>query len=167
MNSPLTNSDQRDILRSRIEAAEQRNAARNLTDQAREAAETAKEFVREHPLATVAGVALLGLAIGAMTKRGRNAGRAAGSRAGDFFGHAFDLGLAYAATALENAGEAARKGQDHLEDLGDTLGDGARNLGRQANHRASDAQDLARRVTRDLGKQASRTVRSLKDRARS
>ncbi|OZA92029.1 hypothetical protein U4960_09430 [Altererythrobacter sp. H2] len=166
MNSPLKNDEQRDILRSRIEAAEERNAARDLNDRARKAAETAKEFVREHPLATVAGVALLGLAIGAMTKRGRRAGRVAGSSAGKWIGYATELGLAYAATALDQAGDAARAGQDKLGDLGDTLGDNARSLKRQAAHRAGDTRDAAHRLTRDLGKQASRSLRDIKARAK-
>lgn len=163
----MTSPDQRDLLRARIEAAEARNEERNLSERAREAAETAKEFVREHPLATVAGVAVLGLAIGAMTKGGRRAGRAAGSSAGRWLSYAAEMGLAYAATAMNNAGDAARKGQDRLEDFGDTMPDSARSLRRQAAHKSGDAQDTARRVTREIGKQASRAVRDFKGRQRS
>lgn len=163
----MSNPDQRDLLRARIEAAQHRNATRDLADQARQAAETARDFVREHPLATVTGVVVLGLAVGAMTKRGRSAARAAGSRSGKWIGYAVELGLAYAATALENAGDAARKGQDRLEDVGDSVGDRARSLRRTAIHRAGDAQDTARRVTREIGKQAARKVRNLKARPKS
>lgn len=162
MNSP----DQTDLLRARIEAAQARNTERNLADSAREAAETAKDFVREHPLATVAGVAALGLAIGAMTKRGRRAGRAAGTGAGRWLGYAAEMGLAYAASAMNNASEAAQKGQDRLEDLSDTVADSARGLRRQTAHKTGDAQDAARRVTREIGKQASRAVRDFKGRSR-
>lgn len=161
----MSTPEQYDELRARIDAAEQRNAARDLADKAREAADTAREFVREHPLATLAGVAVVGLAIGAMTRRGRSAGRAAGTRASKWIGYATELGLAYAASAMESAGEAARKGQDQLEDIGDAVGDRARRLRREAGHRAADTQDAARRVSREIGKQASRAVRDLKSRA--
>lgn len=162
----MTNPDQRDLLRARIEAAQHRNAGRDLAEQARDAAATATDFVKAHPLATVASVALLGLAIGAMTKRGRGAARAAGSRSGRWIGYAVELGLAYAASAMENAGEAARKGQDRVEDIGDAVSDRARSLRREATHRAGDAKDTARRVTREIGKQAVRAVRDVKSRTR-
>lgn len=162
----MSNPDQRDLLRARIEAAQHRNASRDLAEQARQAADTARDFVRQHPLATVTGVVVIGLAIGAMTKRGRSVGRAAGSRANKWVGYAVELGLAYAATALENAGDAARKGQDKLEDISDTVGDRARSLKREASHRAGDAHDTARRVTREIGKQTARKVRDLKSRAK-
>ena len=162
----MTKPDQRDLLRARIEAAQHRNAGRELADKARDAAATATDFVKAHPLATVAGVAVLGLAIGAMTKRGRTAARTAGSRSGKWIGYAVELGLAYAASAMENAGEAARKGHDRLEDIGDTVGDRARSLRREATHRAGDAKDTTRRVTREIGKQAVRAMRDVKDRTR-
>lgn len=167
MTSTDPDKDQRDLLRSRIEAAQQRNASAGLGTRAREAADSAKDFVREHPLATVAGVAVIGLLLGSMTSRGRRAGRAAGSRAGKWIGYALDAGLAYAATARDSAGEAARKGQERLEDVGDYLGDSARSLRREAAHRAGDAQDAARRTTREIGKQAGRTLRHLAARTRS
>lgn len=162
----MTSPDQRDLLRARIEAAQHRNAGRDLAERARDAAATATDFVRAHPLATVAGVAVAGLAIGAMTKRGRSAARAAGSRSGKWLGYATELALAYAAAALENAGTATRKGQDRLEDIGDGVGDRARSLKREATHRAGDAQDTARRMMREIGKQVARAVRDMKTRTR-
>lgn len=156
----MTTEEKRDELRERIEAAEARNAERTLGDRAKEAADTATEFVKEHPLATVAGVAVLGIAIGAMTKPGRRVGRRAGAMAA----YASELGLAYASGLLDSAGDLARTGGDKLEDLGDSIGDSARDARRRAAFQASAANDGARRLTRELGKKAGRTMRDLRGR---
>ena len=129
----MTENEKRDRLRERIDAAEARNAARTVADQAREAAATATDFVKRHPLATVAGVAVAGLAIGAMTRPGRRAGKKASKRAGAFASYAAEIGLAYATGLLDKAGDAARTGQDKLSELG----------GAAAN-RGGDAAETAR-----------------------
>jgi hypothetical protein len=149
----MTENEKRDRLRERIDAAEARNAARSIADHARDAASTATDFVKRHPLATVAGVAAVGLAIGAMTRPGRKAGKQAGQRAGAFASYAAELGLAYATGLLDKAGDAARSGQDKLGELS-----GA------AAERGSDAADTARRLSRDIGAKASKSIRELRDR---
>lgn len=149
----MTEDEKRDSLRQRIDAAEARNAQRTLADQARDAAASAGEFVKRHPLATVAGVAALGVAIGAMTRPGRSAGKKAGKRASKFASYAAEIGLAYATGLLDRAGKAARAGQDKLGDLG-----GA------AAERGADASTAARRFTREVSAKAGQSMRNLRDR---
>lgn len=149
----MTENEKRDRLRERIDAAEARNAARTVADQAREAAATATDFVKRHPLATVAGVAVAGLAIGAMTRPGRRAGKKASKRAGAFASYAAEIGLAYATGLLDKAGDAARTGQDKLSELG----------GAAAN-RGGDAAETARRLSSELSAKASKSIRELRGR---
>ena len=78
-DSKLTDEQKRDQLRARIEAGEKRNEERNLGDQAKEVADSAIEFTKKHPLAVVGGVLVAGIAIGAMTRRGRRLGRRGGA----------------------------------------------------------------------------------------
>lgn len=149
----MTENDKRDRLRERIDAAEARNAARSVADQARDAAATATDFVKRHPLAMIAGVAVVGLAVGAMTRPGRRAGRQASKRAGAFASYAAEIGLAYATGLLDKAGDAARTGQDKLSELGGVAAD-----------RGGDAADTARRLTSELGAKASKSLRELRGR---
>lgn len=158
----MTNEEKRDELRERIEAAERRNEERSLADYARDATDTATEFVKDHPLVAVAGVAAIGLAIGAMTRPGRRYAREAGARTSAFATYISELGLAYASGLLDTAGDAALAGRDKLEDLGDAVGDSSRSLRRAAAHRAGDTSDAARRLKRDLGKKTSRSFRGLR-----
>lgn len=160
----MSTDEKRDELRARIEAAEERNAERSFADYARDARDSATSFVKDHPFATVAGVAAIGLAIGAMTRPGRRYGRQAARRTSALATYASELGLAYAAGLLDTAGDAARVGRDKLEDLGDAAGDSARSLRREASHRAGDTADAARRLTREIGKKAGRTTRGLRSR---
>ena len=80
-DSKLTDEQKRAELRARIEAGNKRLEERTLADQAKDAAGTAVEFAKKHPLATVGGAVVLGLAIGAMTRPGRRAGRKGGRMA--------------------------------------------------------------------------------------
>lgn len=147
--------EKREELREKIEAAEARNEARSLGDQAREASEKAAEFVKEHPFATIAGVALVGLAIGAMTRPGRRLGR----RGTALAAMAAEFGMSYAREALELAEDTARTGKDKLEDLGDSIGASARNLRRDATYYAESSTDKARNFGRSAGRKAGRAMR--------
>ena len=96
-DSKLTDEQKRDQLRARIEAGEKRNEERSLGDQAKEVADSAIEFTKKHPLAVVGGVLVAGIAIGAMTRRGRRLGR----RGGAFATLAADAALAYGARMVD------------------------------------------------------------------
>ena len=61
-DSELTDEQKREQLRARIEAGERRNEARSLADQAKDVADSAIEFAKKHPVATVAGAVVIGLA---------------------------------------------------------------------------------------------------------
>ncbi|MEP2235292.1 MAG: hypothetical protein ABJM58_04865 [Alteripontixanthobacter sp.] len=156
----------RDELREKIEAAEARNEERSLADYAREAQETATGFVKDHPLTTIFGVAALGLIIGALTPPGRRMVSRAGHRASGLAAMAAELGIAYGTGMLDAAGDAARTGQDHLEDLGDDIGRKARGFRRGAGLTAANTGDDIRTLTRRASRKTGRTIRDLKARAR-
>ena len=83
----MSTQEQRDELRRKIEESEQRNEERSIADMARDATDSATEFVKAHPILTVSAVALVGLAIGSRTSKGREVtGRAIG-----FADHIADL----------------------------------------------------------------------------
>lgn len=163
----------RDSLRARIEAAERRNAERNLADQAREAAAAATDYARAHPLAVVGGALALGLLIGLATRPGRKvAARAAGavttaasgaassassgvkgiaarggSKLGALIGNAL---MAYAMQVIEEVLDGTRAGQEKLGDLSDTAAEKARTVTGTARKAVSEttrkAASAARRV---------------------
>ena len=160
----MSSEEKRQALKAKIEAAETRNAERSIGDMARDATDTATNFVKEHPIASVAGVAAIGLMVGAMTKPGRNAGRKAGKRAGALATYASEIGIAYATGLFDAAGEAASTGKDKLEDLGDSIGDNAGALKRRATFTGGNAAAAARALSRNAGKQAGRSARDLRAR---
>lgn len=162
----MSSEAKRQELKAKIEAAEQRNADRTLGQMAKEASETATNFVKLHPLATVAGVAVLGLAIGAMTRPGRRVGRAAGTRATAFASYAAELGMAYATGMFDAATEAAKTGKDTIEDIGDAINDNASAAKRKATFLSGNAAAEAKSLSRKVGKKAGRTVRDLRSRSR-
>lgn len=160
----LTDAEKREELREKIEAAEVRNEERGLAEMAREAAETATDFAKKHPLATVAGAVGVGLLIGAMTRPGRRLTR----RGGALAAIAADAALAYGLEAFDRIGTAtsaaARAGADGLEDLGDSVGSAARSFRRDAAYRADVAGDTVRATSRRAGRKASRSLRNLRSR---
>lgn len=149
----LNDREKRDQLRARIEAGEKRLEARGIADRTRDAADTAIEFARKHPFATLAGAIGIGLAIGAMTRRGRALGRRGGSLAN----YAADAALAYGLSMLRGAG-------DRVEDFGDAAGTKARDLKRDATYRLDSMSDSLRSTGRKAGRKGSRTIRDLRSR---
>lgn len=152
-DSQLSDEQKREQLRARIEAGEKRNEERSFADQAKEAADSAVDFAKKHPIATVAGAVAIGLAIGAMTSRGRQLGRRGGSLAA----YAADAALAYGLSMVEGAG-------DKFEDYSDAAGTQARRLKRDAGYRADALGDVLRSSGRKASRKSSRTVRDLKAR---
>ncbi len=159
----MSSKEKRDELRAKIEAGEQRNAERSVGDYARDASEGATRFVKEHPVAAVAGVAAVGLAIGAMTRPGRRAGK----RAGALATYATDMGLAYASGLLDQAGDVARAGGDRLEDFGDDIALTARKARRSAVSTAGNTQDDVLSLSRKAARRAGRSYRDAKARIAS
>lgn len=156
----------RDSLRARIEAAERRNADRNLAEQARSAANAAVDYTRANPLAVIGGALAVGLAIGLLTRPGRRvAGRLAhsageavsgatstassgakrlaskgGSRIGLLLGEA---AVTYLMTMIDDALDAANDGRDRAGELGDAASAKARGLARKS-------RDTAGRVVAEI-----------------
>ena len=152
-DSKLTDQEKRDQLRARIEAGERRNEERSFVDQAKDVADSAVDFAKRHPIATVAGAITVGLAIGAMTRRGRALGRRGGSLAA----YAADAALAYGLSMLEGAG-------DKFEDFGDAAGTQARRLKRDAGYRLDSMGDNLRSSGRRANRKTSRAYRDLRAR---
>lgn len=157
----MASEARREALKEKIEAGRQRIAERDYAQSARDAAGAATNFVKEHPLATLGGAIAIGLAIGAMTKRGRRLGR----RGGVVAGLLADAAIAYGVSMIDRAGDAAREGQDRLEDLGDALSDSARTARREASHLAGTASDKTRSAARRTTRKAGRAIRDLRSRA--
>jgi hypothetical protein len=183
--SPFSADDKRDSLRARIEAAERRNAERSLADNAREAAQAAADYTRAHPLTVIGGAVAVGLAIGLLTRPGRQLARRAassatgavsgaassaasgvkgvavsgGSRLGRMLG---DAAVAYVLTLIDEALDSARTGQDRAADLGDAAGAQARKLKAGASQMAGSAAESSRELARKTRATAGRVVEDLK-----
>jgi hypothetical protein len=188
--TPINATAQRDALRARIDAAERRNAERSLADQARDAAGSAAEYTRAHPLTVIGGAVALGLVIGLLTRPGRRvAGRAlhgagetisdaassasasvkgaaarGGSRLAAMLGEAL---VAYVMTLIDEMVETARAGQERAGDLGDAAGAKARDLSAEAGEAAGSAADSTRALARKTRDAALGVVRDIRDKARS
>jgi ElaB/YqjD/DUF883 family membrane-anchored ribosome-binding protein len=160
----MTNSDNRDALRERIEQGEARLAERDLARVAGDAAKAAGDFVRAHPVATIAGVAVLGIMIGAMTRPGRRLG----NRAAGLVSYATEAGIAYALGLLDAAGDLAEDvreaGTEKLEDLGDTVERTTRKAKREGSYLAASARDAVHDLGRRAGRKAGRTIRDTRNR---
>jgi len=159
-DSKLSDSEKREQLRARIEAGEQRNEQRSLADQAKEVADTALDFTRRHPLAVVGGVLILGLAAGAMTRKGRRLGR----RGGAFAGLAADAAIAYGARMIDGLVDGAQYAGDRIGDFGDSAATTARGLRRDAAYKLDTASDALRASVRKAGRKGSRAYRALRSR---
>ncbi|GAA4037773.1 hypothetical protein [Parerythrobacter jejuensis] len=160
----MTTEEKRDALRARIEEGERRLAERDFVAAAKEAGTVATEFVKAHPVASVAGVAILGIMIGAMTRPGRRLG----NRAAGLASYATEAGIAYAMGVIDSAGDIAddvkQAGGDKLEDISDTLDRTARKAKREGSHFATTARDAAHDLGRRAGRKAGRTFRDTKSR---
>ncbi|WP_296716726.1 hypothetical protein [Erythrobacter sp.] len=178
----LTPTDKRDALRAKIDAAERRNAERSLADQAREAASAAADYTREHPLTVISGAVVVGLLLGLATRPGRRvATRAAGAVGVAASGAASsaasgvkgltargsstmstlvsDAAMAYVMKLIDDVVDAARSGQDRIEDLGDEAEATARRARRKAAHALGTAADTTRDAARKSRRKTSRVVR--------
>lgn len=183
----MSTDNGRDELRAKIEASERRIAERTLADQAQEAAEAATEYVKQNPLKVLGGAIAVGLVIGLMTSPGRRAavsaatstagavsnaasgaantvGTAAKKRGSAFGSLVADALVAYGIKLIDEALDGTRKGQDALEDIGDSTTAKTRELRRDAGYVAGKAVDKGRAATRRTRRRAERAVRDLTDR---
>lgn len=160
----MSTDESRDALRQRIEEGEARLAERDLVAAAKEAGTAAKEFVQAHPAATIAGVAVLGIIIGAMTKPGRKLG----GRAAGLASYATEAGIAYAMGVIDAAGDLAddvrEAGTEKLEDIEDGLDRTARKAKREGTYLATSARDAVHDLGRRAGRKAGRTFRHTRKR---
>jgi len=150
-------------LKQKVAAARKRNEDRGRTtivDRAGERAIEAKdkftEFVREHPIATVAGGLALGVIVSSFFKRSptRKLGGRAAKTASSLAAVGAQLALTYAQHAMSAASEAGKAGAEKLEDFGST----ARSAGREAAEKASELGESARSATRDAGKRLGKVL---------
>lgn len=165
----MTATKKRAELKSKVDAAEKRNKARqepkSFGDYARDARDDATSFVKAHPITTLVGGVALGVLVASFVPGpGRRLRKQATRRGAVLAGVLGDLALTYGSQALDGAGKATRNGKSRLGDLGETLSealaDGARNLRREA----GDVSESAESFSRDAGKRATRTLRNLRSR---
>ena len=185
-DTPLPATENRDELRAKIEASERRIAERTLADQAKEAADSAVEYTRKHPLTVIGGAIGLGLLIGLATPPGRRAARSAAARTADVFdsaaGRTADFAreapaevsrvgnlvsnaiLAFGMKLIDSATNTAQAGQDAFEDLSASAADRAREIRRDVAYKAGSATDKGMSVTRRTRRKAERAARDIKGR---
>lgn len=160
-------SDSRDALRQRIEQGEARLAERDFARAAGDAAKAATDFVRAHPVASIAGVAVIALAVGAMTRPGRRLG----NRAAGLASYATEAGIAYALGMLDAAGDLAddvrEAGTEKLEDIGDSVERTTRKARREGAFFAASTRDAVHDIGRRAGRKAGRTFRQTSKRLKS
>jgi len=125
----------------------------------------------DHPLALLAGSVVLGAVAASLIPASFM--RKMGSRAFGFAALAGEMSALYGGKALEKGSQAARAGQDRLEDLGESAADysadaraRAIELGTLAARRAIDLASEARSSARDTGGGLARRLGALADRAR-
>lgn len=145
----------REEIKSRIALAQERDEGRReyslaekVGDQAVEAKDKFVAFAKEHPVATVAGGLVLGIAIASMFKSPRRVAKAGGARAAGMAAIGSEIALAFASQLLGDAQDAGRSGVR-------TLGDTARNLRNGAAHKASDAAEAAHAARTSIAKRIS------------
>lgn len=156
-----TDGAKRSELKSKVEAAQKRNADRSLGDYARDAGNSATSFVKEHPITTLVG----GLAVGALIASfipgpGKRLRKQATARSAVLAGALGELALTYGTQFLQGAEKAANTGRDKLGGVGEVIGESARSAANGASTAAETAGDSAR----DLGKAAVRTLKDLRSR---
>lgn len=183
LETDMTDTTTQD-LRDRIEEGEARNAARaeplpldtssgdkpvatnddeagftaKVTAKTSSAADKFTAFAKEHPVATVAGGVVLGLAVASLFKGPRRAAAAGGAKAAGLATLAGELALAYGAQVLDSAQDAGRQGARKLDDMSDSVGDTARKVRRDAAYRAQVTAEAARIARRDTGKRITRAL---------
>ena len=157
-DTQMTDEEKRAELRARIEAGNRRHQERTFADQAKDAADSAVEFAKKHPVATIAGGVVLGLAIGAMTRPGRRLGR----RGGEMASYAADAVAAYALSMFDGASDLARTAGDKIEDFGDAAATSARGARRSARYRFDVAGDALRASGRKANRKSLRAARDLR-----
>lgn len=155
-----TDAEKREALRAKIEAGEARQAERSLSEQAKDAADGALEFVKANPIKSVAAVAIGAVLIGAMTRPGRKAGK----RAGRLASAATDAALAYGLSLLDAGKDAAETGQDRLADLSRSARKNAREWQDYAAREGNELSDYLIGAAKRSGKRASRTIDELRNR---
>ena len=115
----MTREEKREMLKGKIEAARARFGDRHPEDIAAEAASKAFTYARQNPWTFIAGGAILGLALGTLSRRGRKAATASG-----ILGRlATDAAIGFALAMYEKAGRKAEvenaKSQELLEHQSD------------------------------------------------
>ncbi len=127
--------------------------------------------LEDHPLALLAGGVVLGAVAASLVPASFM--RKMGARAFGMAALAGEMSALYGGKALEKGSQAARAGQERLEDLGDSAADHAADararaieLGTLAARRALGLANEARSTARDTGGGLARRIGALTDRAR-
>jgi len=160
-------TSERDEIKNRIAAAQERNQTRGsaseLLDSAGKKAGEVKDkavaFAKEHPVATVAGGIAVGVLVASMFRAPRKAAARTGMKAAGLAAIGSEIALAMAGQFLDQAGSAGCAGAQKLGDVSDHLGDSARAVRRRAGFIAGNASDNARITAREAGKSVRRALK--------
>ena len=134
-------------------------AEKSITDHALEAKDKFVAFAKEHPVATVAGGLALGVLVASMFKGPRRAAAAGGAKAAGLAALGSEIALAFAGQVMDAAKEAGREGARKLDGLGESVGDTARKVRRDASYRADRGFDAARIARREARKKLIRAFK--------
>ena len=167
-------------IKDKIAASSARNSGKApqrhdvTSKQARDGADDRNFFARaldDHPLALLAGGVVLGAVAASLIPA--SFVRKMGSRAFGMAALAGEMSALYGGKALEKGSQAARAGQDRLEDLGESAADysadaraRAIELGTLAARRALDLASDAASNARDTGGGLAKRLGEMADRAR-
>lgn len=163
MSTETAGDLKRQELRERIAAGEERNSRRDMImEKAIEARDSAVDFTKKHPVGVIAGALAIGLAIGAMTPRGRKLSKKAGKQASVFATLAAEAATVFALDLMEKAGDAAIVGKDRLEDMSDSIAASARTARNEIGYKAGAASNSIRSISQDVSRKSARKIRDLR-----
>ncbi|MEZ5688598.1 MAG: hypothetical protein R3E21_07430 [Caenibius sp.] len=163
MTKPDSGADSRSDLRTRVEAARERNADR-LANTARRVRDDAKQIVREHPVAVIGSAIAIGAVLAAFLPRRNRKFIAAKSAALGASGGKVAIDLAMkAVTAMIAAGAASR---DSIKAAGNSAMDSAHGMGQELERLAVEATDKAREIGENAATRGSNVASKVRDRVK-
>ena len=139
------NDPKRQEIKDRIAASQARNEGRTPSSATGNGSEDSGiiGFIKEHPITTIAGALAVGVLVAGMFPSARHAAKKGGARASALGVLGTQAALSAFQHLLDSTEDARHSGAAKLDDLGDVIGDAARNLRREA---------------RDTGKTAARSL---------
>lgn len=154
-------AEARQLMRGPVEAPSHTLLER-AGESAIEAKDKAAEFVKKHPVASVAGAIALGVLISGLFRNSptRKAGRKAGVKAAGLAAIGAEFAKNYALKAWDAAGTAKEEHRHDFDELGTNLRKRGRHLQDRASHLAHDASERAHSYSDRARKAVRRRLRN-------